>query len=492
MPAGRIPQPLARAAWIGLATAVTFSGTLRSGFLQLGFDDAIIVDTPALHALGWANLRAFATEFVHAHYTPLAMLSLALDYRLWGLDPFGYHLTNVLLHAVNAVLVYLFLRGIVRSDTTAMVAALVFAVHPVQMETVSVAIQRKTLLSGTFFFAALLFYQRWWRTERPWAYCMAFLSFVAAALAKPIVVTLPLVLLLYESVFVRPRPRLLDKLPFVLVGAAVALAAAAAHRAVGAVHPPHGGDLATHALMVARVTLEYVVAVLLPVNLSPTYYYPMRIGRAPLNFAALALLVLVSARVVVRRRRLPWSFFCLGWFALTLLPESNFFPLAQLRADRFLYLPMVGPALWIALGLERLARLPRLARVTQALGASFVAGLALLTAGSTRVWRDDVAAWSRVVERHPWAAVAHTMLGRAHAAEGNRAAAEAAFLGSLRLKEDLADTHWQLANLYAEAGLTEPAKRHVARFLELSPDDPDGLELRARLENSRLRREGAP
>jgi tetratricopeptide (TPR) repeat protein len=489
---GRATRRLLWATLIAVAVVATFAGTLRNGFLELGFDDAIIVDTVALRALGWANLRAFATDFVHAHYTPLTMLSLALDYRLWGLDPLGYHLTNVLLHAANAVLVYLFLCGIVRSETTAAVAALLFAVHPVQMEAVSVAIQRKTLLSGTFFFVALLLYQRWWRTGRPWIYWAAFLSFVAAALAKPIVVTLPLVLLLYESVFVRQRPRLPDKLPFVLVGAAVALAAAAAHRAVGAVHPPHGNDLVTHVLMVARVTLEYVVAVFLPVNLSPTYYYPLRIGRAPLNFAALALLALGAVYVTARRRELPWSFFCLGWFLLTLLPEANVFPLAQLRADRFLYLPMVGAALWIALGVERLGRLPALARMGPALGFALAAGLALLTASSTPIWRDDLSAWNRVVERHPWAAVGYTMLGRAHAARGERAAAEAAFRTSLRLKEDLADTHWQLANLYEEAGLVEPAMRHLERFLELSPGDAVGLDLRARLEKSRLRPKTGP
>jgi tetratricopeptide (TPR) repeat protein len=469
-------------ALIALIVVATFWGTLRNGFLELGFDDAIIVDTAALHGLDWANLRAIATDFVHAHYTPLTMLSLAVDHRLWGLDPLGYHLTNVLLHAANAVLVYLFLLGIVPSGRTAMLAALIFAVHPVQMEAVSLAIQRKTVLSGTFFLLALLFYRRWWRTHRRRTYAAAFVCFTAAALAKPIAVALPLVLLLYEYAFVRRRPYLADKVPLALVGAAVALAAAAAHAAVGALHPPHGGDLATHVLMVGRVTLEQVVAVLLPINLSPTYYYPMQLGRAPLNFAALALLAVVLAYVGLRRRDLPWSFFCLGWFALTLLPESNLFPLAQLRADRFLYLPMVGAALWIALGLQRLARRAPLPRAGTALGLLVVAGLAVLTHGSARIWRNDVTAWQRVVERHPWAAISHTMLGRAHAVRGNRAEAEAAFLAALRQKQDLADTHWQLANLYEEAGATERAGRHLRRFLELSPDDPAGLELRSRLE----------
>ena len=159
----------ARAASLALVvavTVVTFWPTVHNGFLQVAFDDAIVVDTVELRGLGAANLTAMATQFNHAHYVPLTMLSLALDYRVWGLDPFGYHLTSIALHALTAALVCVFLWPIMPSLGAATLAGLLFAVHPLQMESVSLAIQRKTVLSGALFFAALIAYQGWRRDRK--------------------------------------------------------------------------------------------------------------------------------------------------------------------------------------------------------------------------------------------------------------------------------------------------------------------------------------
>jgi hypothetical protein len=121
---------------------LTYAPTLQNGFLSHAFDDAIILDTSALHELSARNFWALATEFVHAHYVPLTLLSLSFDHALWGLDPRGYHLTNILLHALTGALAFWFARRIAPSLLAAAVAALLFTVHPLQMEAVSLAIQR--------------------------------------------------------------------------------------------------------------------------------------------------------------------------------------------------------------------------------------------------------------------------------------------------------------------------------------------------------------
>jgi len=130
----------ARAACLALivtATVVTFWPTLHNGFLQVGFDDAILVDTVEIRALDAANLQTMATRFNHAHYMPLTMLSLALDYQVWKLDPFGYHLTNIALHALAAVLACVFLWTIMPSLGGATLAALIFALHLLGHESVA-------------------------------------------------------------------------------------------------------------------------------------------------------------------------------------------------------------------------------------------------------------------------------------------------------------------------------------------------------------------
>ncbi len=131
-----------------LLSAWTYWPTLHNGFLLLGFDDAIVTDTDFLHVLDRRSLARMATELVQAHYVPLTMLSLAIDHQLWGLDPTGYHATNIALHALVAALFAAFIRPLMPSTASALIAAALFAVHPLQLEAATLVIQRKTLLSG--------------------------------------------------------------------------------------------------------------------------------------------------------------------------------------------------------------------------------------------------------------------------------------------------------------------------------------------------------
>jgi len=468
---------------IVVLTGVTYWPTLQNGFLPLGFDDGLILDTLAIRALSWGNLYTLLTEFNQAHYVPLTLLSLAVDFRLWELDPFGYHVTNVALQALTAVLAYGFAVPLLGSARLALCAALIFAVHPVQMEAVSLAVQRKTLLSGALFFLTLILYQAWCRSASRWTYVGALAAYVAAALAKPAVVTLPLFLLLYDYMVRPERMRLVDKVPFFAVAGAAALAAMGAHAAVGALHPPHGGTWVAHALMMSRVLLEYVDALLVPIHLAPAYYYPRAMVDAPFNVIALGAVVGCAVAVTYKRRDYPWSFFCFWWFVLSVLPESNIVPLAQLRADRFLYLAVMPFAVWLVIGCARLDRL--ISRVpsagTRLLAPALIGLLAMVCYGSAAVWRNDVSAWRRVVDRHPWCAVAHGMLGRAFYEQGDLPRAEVMLVEAVRLSGRVPDPHLYLARVYAERGRRDLAQAAVHRYLELEPNDVEGLQLLAAL-----------
>jgi len=424
---------------------------------------------------------------VHAHYVPLTLLSLAIDYRVWGLDPFGYHLTNVVLHAITAVLVCIFLWPIMPSIGCATFAALLFAVHPLQLEAVSLAIQRKTVLSGALFFATLIAYQAWRRDRHRWQYAAAVAAFAAAAAAKPSVVMLPALLCLYEYTFIDGRVRWRDKVPFVAIAVAAAMAAAAAHAAVGAMHAWHGGTPLAHVIMMARVTTEYLSAAFVPVGLSPIYYYRQGSAFAPVNVLAALILVAFTAWLVVWRRRAPWTFFCFAWFVLALLPESNVVPLAQLRADRFLYLPLLGATVWIAVVLARIQAQQRPSRaialraVPSAAAAALIVLLALQSRATAPIWRSDVTAWSRVVDCHPWCGTALLLLGHAYRAAGDAAAAEGRYHGALALAPGLADAHVALARLYAERGKADRAETHLRQAMALTPESGAAPELAAAL-----------
>jgi len=468
-------------ALVAAAALLVFLPTLDNGFLVAAFDDQLLLDDPHVRQLDPASLWALMTSFRHANYVPLTMLTFALQYPLSGVDPAPYHLVNVLLHAATAVALWWFIRPLVGARWVATVAALIFALHPIQLEAVSLVIQRKTLLSGLFVLLALIAYQHWCQRRRWPAYALSLLAFVAAAAAKPTAVTLPLVLLLYDAVFVGGRMRLVEKAPFFAIAAAFAWAATAASQAVGAIFPPHSGTWLGHLLIVARATMDGGVAILLPIALSPIYYYRAGTQFELLNVAALAALGLLAGLVMLRRRQYPWAFFCAGWFVLMLLPQSNLLPLAQLRPDRYVYLSMAGFAVAVAVGLRHLADIlptrPPWRVAIPALGVLYAALLGAVTMHSVGVWRDDVTAWQRVVERNRWSATAHMMLGEVYEARDNTAAAERLYLEATRVQPLVAAPYLHLARLYARNGAPLRAAQAARQYLERAPDSPQRASL---------------
>lgn len=441
---------------VAALTFAVFSPTLGNGFLLMGFDDRLILDNPEVAESSWSGVGRIFTTFRHANYIPLTTLSFAVTHRLAGFDPLAYHLVNLCLHTVNAILVWLLVRPLLASASAATFATLVFALHPLQLEAVSLAIQRKTLMSAALFLLAFLSYRSFWESGERRHYLGALLCFALSVLAKPITVTFPVVLLLYESQFVRRRPRLADKIPFFAVAVAGALLAMQASHEVGAMKVPHGGTWPKHALMVGRVSMEYLGSLFAPFHLSPIYYYRLGTETEWTNVVCLAALVSLLVAVVWWRKRLRWTYFCLGWFAILLFPQSNVIPLAQLRPDRYLYLSLIGFGIWLAIGLQR-AVAPSPQRhlgplVPRCAAAAFVAVLAVVSFASTPIWRSDATAWARVVERHPWCAIAHQQLGLAYLQAGDAHRAASALEQALRLKPELTTARTYLARSYEAIG----------------------------------------
>jgi hypothetical protein len=402
---------------IVIASVVALYPVIGNGFLVVTFDDdAFILDNLYLRSFTWNNARACLSRFYMFDYLPLPMLSYLAEFQFWGRSPAGYHTVNLLLHILGAVLVYVVSARTLKSERAGAFAGLIFALHPVQIESVSVIAQRKTLLATVFLLGSLIAYQRYSDGHKR-SYPVACLLYLAACGSKSTVVPFPLLLLLYDYVFQRSRLSLRNKLPFVALALGAAWANLAAKVGSEVLKAPQGGSYLVTALAMSRVFCEYVDALLLPLNLSPSYYYSPAGVLSLSNWLAAAGVVIGIVAVLSWRNRLPLTFFAVGWVGLSLLPVSNIVPIAVLRADRYLYLPMIGFSLWggavLSAAQERITR-----RVRMPL--AIVPYVALLVLGTlswryTHVWRSDITAWTRVVERHPWNARARYLLADAYA-----------------------------------------------------------------------------
>ena len=440
--------------------------------------------------LGW-----MLSAYHLGHYTPLTWLTLGLDYSLWGMDARGYHLTNVLLHAAAALAFYFLSLRLLRlafsdgshesagaSETSlrigAATAALLFAVHPLRVESVAWVTERRDVLSGLFFVWAILAYLKavgeGGRLRRGW-YCGAVGLFAAALLSKASTVPLPLALLLLD---VYPLRRLgaargwlvrhvwVEKLPFLLLAIPAVVVAFLALLPLGNTPTLEQLPLAFRVMVAVYGLAFYVIKTVLPLDLSPLYQLPITV-----TWLHFALVIAGSVAAVTVRRRCPA--FTAAWcsYVLILLPVLRIVQGGpQIVADRYSYLSCLG---WALLAGGAAARKWAGAGVVRAVAAAWILTLAALTWQQTEIWRNSVTLWSHAVSVNAESRAAHANLARAYAAEGRTAPAVAHYEETLRLSLNKAPYHAIIGEIYEKSGQKREALGRFAEALRLMPGLPE-------------------
>ena len=467
----------ALAAGLAALVVTAFAGALRNGFVAFD-DDFYVTGNPLV--LGGLTLEAVGHAFTTFHagnWHPLTWLSHMTDVELFGLNPVAHHAVNVALHGLNAVLVFLWLATLTGTTWRAAFAAALFAVHPLRVESVAWVAERKDLLSAAFGLLALLSWTRWTRASGPLARLGALACFALALLAKPMLVTLPFLLLLLDYWplgRLRSRadlwPRVREKLAFFalsLGSCAVTLAAQAS--GIGRAGP---------ALRLSNVVLAYPAYLELafwPARLAVVYPYRGAIPSSEVILAA-SLFAAITLLALWQARRRPWLLVGWLWFAGMLVPTLGLVRVGvQAYADRYTYLPFVGLALALTFSFAELVdRAPRarpLATGLAACAAVLLLGvLTVKTRAQVEVWRDTETLFenSLAVTRANW--FAHGELGIALAARGELERARAEFEASLRIHPRYARALANLGALSARAGRVDQGIAQLRRALELEPN----------------------
>ena len=486
--AARIPRKPLVAALLVAVTLAAYSPLLDNAFVN--YDDDLYI-TNSHHVRSGLEAEGVAwafTTFQGANWFPLTRLSWMLDAELFGMSPRGFHLTNLLLHAANAVLVFLvFARMTGAVGASAFVAA-VFAVHPLHVESVAWAAARKDVLSGFFALLALLAYARYASAPRPGgAYAAVIAALVLGLMAKPILVTLPFLMLLLDewplarlrspespSTWERGRVRraLAEKLPlFALVVAASAVTTVAQHSG-GTVQSleVYPLDVRVENALVAGV--RYVAKALWPSGLAVFYPHPGRALPVAQVAGATLLLAAVSVGVLGALRRRPYLGVGWLWFAVGLLPVIGLVQVGQAAmADRYTYLPLIGLALMAAWGArEAAARRRARQRAAAVLGAAVVVALALVTAQQVRTWRSSVTLLEHALRVTELNHVAHTNLGLALAGDDRLDEAAAHLLAAIRITPSAPIANGLLAEVRVQQGRFGDARRRYGAALRSEPE----------------------
>lgn len=479
------------------AVFVAFVPALDGQFLNWD-DDINFLENPGFRGLGWAQVKWMWTQTLMGHYIPLTWMSLGVNYTLGGMDPWGYHLGNVLIHAMNAAVFYFVARRLLvaagLADGAAPLwgaafAAVVFGAHPLRAESVAWVTERRDVLCGLFFLlATLMFLISLGPNAGRGTRFASLAAFGAAILCKAQAVPLPLALLILDAYPLRRlhrgwRPLLIEKVPYfalALVGGVVAIIATR-NGATFTSYAQYGPG--ARLAMTGYGIMFYPWKWLWPTSLCPLYELPTQIDPLSARFLPpLVAMASITVLLVALRRRWPAGLAAWAYSAVMLLPLVG--PLHtgnQLAHDRYSYLSGLGFAalaggglacvLW-AVGRGMLS--PLVGRVALAGATLVVLGLGSATWVQASGWRDSETLWSWAVETHPECAICLNNLALAFMSQNQRPEAEAALRQSLAIREH-AMTHNNLGGLLELRGRPDEAEQEYRRALRLKPDLPQPL-----------------
>jgi Flp pilus assembly protein TadD len=466
--------PLALSWLIVVATLLTYIPALSAGFV---FDDeTFVTDNPLIRANDGLYRLWFTTQPLD--YFPLTSTLLWFEWRLWGMNPAGYHVVNVFLHAISAVLIWRVLRRL--GIPWAWPAALVFAVHPVNVESVAWITECKNVLPMLFYALTLLLYLRYLQEGGKRWYLLSVGSFLLALLAKTSVVMLPVVLLMCAA-WLRRRiswQDLRDSLPFFALSGALALVTVwfQYHRAIGMTVVRDDGPL-SRLVCAGWAVWFYLYKAILPYGLSIVYpRWSVNLSN-PLSY--IPVLLLAACFAVLWRYRGGWArgpLFALGYYVVMLLPVLGFFNISfmyySLVADHWQYFSL--PAV-IALGVGLCGYASghgsgRLRPLGLVAATAVVGVLCTLTWHQAGIYKDNGTLWRDTLVKNPDCFLAHGNLAVIFQRKGDNRAAKAHYAEALRIKPDFTDAHFDLGTILITEGRSDEAIAHFREALRAKPD----------------------
>lgn len=481
---------------LAMASLALYCRALGHDFLINWDDRQYVLENPIINGFDLDRVKTAFTTFYLGNYAPLHLISYMLDYQVWGLRASGFILTNILLHTANGMLFYLLLRRLAGQKVWCFFAALLFVLHPVQVESVVWISQRKNVLAMFFFllsFNAYALYREKEHQSGKWLYLFSLAAFFLSLLSKSVAVVLPPVLLLFDLCY-EPRRDikglLLDKLPFIIIAGIFCGLAIQSQSFVaqgGGRTSYHGGSLYTTFLTMLPVLVSYLRMVAWPANLSAFYDPPIKsaIDMYVAGAGVVVALLVVSGIVLYRCRRAVFFWFAL--FFIALIPVSQIIPIVTLMNDRYLYFPMLGAAAFLCLMIFRdmtwskVCATPLNLTVTACVLLA-VAASAAAAGQRVAVWQDSYTLWKDTVPKTPQVAFVHDCFGEGLVQRGqlDEAIHEFGIALSLQPKTTipnlslgariaLANTYNNLGTALGMKGMTDQAIESFSAATRLNP-----------------------
>ena len=482
MPTSRVGNSLRSSLWIALGLVAlnlfVYLQVWNCDFVNFDDPDYVYQNPYVTAGLTWQGLVWALTAQLQANWHPLTWLSHMADAQLYGANAGGHHMTSVVLHIVNSLLLFWLFYQITEAPGKSTFVAAVFAVHPLHVESVAWISERKDVLSTFFWMLTIWAYLGYIRAPKFRRYLPVCVFFGLGLIAKPMVVTLPFVLLLLDFWPLRRRPELqliYEKVPLFLLTLAssiVTFIVQQSGRSVMAVEllPMH--VRAANALMSYA---SYVAKAIWPANLTAFYPYPYSLPKPAMLAVVLFALLVSTILAVITAKRYPYVPVGWFWFLGTLVPVIGLVQVgSQSIADRYMYVPIIGLSLIVGWGApDLLSRVPYQKPVLVTASGVVILSLAIVANLQVRYWKNSVAMWSRALEVTSNNFMAHYGLGSELGTLGRHQEAADHLKEALRINPEYTPAYYNLGVEFANLSRFDEAAAQFSEALRRDPSDTD-------------------
>ena len=447
-------------------------------------DNNYIYDNPQVTS--GITLQSLGEAFTKPHYYmwhPLTTISHILDWQLFGANPLGHHIVNLLLHIVNALLLFWILTNLTSSIWASGFVAAVFALHPLQVESVAWAAERKTVLSGLFWFVSIAVYI--WFTKRPSIrrYVFLFVVYGLCIMTKPIVVTLPFVLLLLdywplERVKKVSAGKLItEKIPLLALSITLSVITLIAQRSGGVVQTLERAPLDYRVANMFLSYIRYIGKMIWPSRLALFYTHPRLNISDALAVTCAVLFILLTVLCIEIGRRKRYATFGWLWYAGTLVPVIGLVQSGtQAMANRYMYIPMVGLLIVIAWGVrDFIVKRPGIRTAAAVMCVIALSSILILTRIQVGHWRNDRTLFEYTLKVTEDNILAENNYGLALLEAGSIDEAIEHFTNARRINKYYVSAYINLGMAYSRQGKYEPAIQNWTKALELKPNSLEAL-----------------
>jgi tetratricopeptide (TPR) repeat protein len=494
---------------VSVICLIVYIPALQNGFVDWDDPEYVYLNTN-IQTISVTSITRMFVEFRSSNWHPLTWLSHALDFTVWGFNPMGHHLTSIIIHAMNTFLVVILIVRLVNINSPLIAAAvtgLLFGLHPLNVESVAWVSERKNVLYAFFFLLSILSYLKYssLTMKNPAAsgqkrthYCLCLLFFTSSLMSKPMAVTLPVVLIIldfyplqrldFSSMFKSQRSVLIEKLPFFGLALVSSVLTLFAQQEGGALVDIEIRPMSMRILSAFRSLIFYLYKLLWPSDLVPFYSYPPETPSLALqHIGSIVLVICIAAMCVVLWKKQKFFTVIWAYYLATLLPIIGIVQVGwQSAADRYTYLPSLGPMLFAGLFTASLwekacARNSRkgINKVSIiVISVLLAAALTVITRNQIGIWKNSLTLWNAELRVYPDNAHVNTALGRAHFNLGDYNKAAEYINKAIETDPNNAKAHYYHGMVYLKMENFDQAILDFNKAISLNPENKEAYLFR--------------